>query len=372
MKKFLKIITRFIIIIALICLVFKLDILGLLTLRVSDEKLSSYTEYYYNQLELDEKKMYVAIDETIKSKKVKTFLGSQKGDNLEEKISRVLTAYFYDNPECYYVSNEYTMYTRNFVFFEYSVVEFDYIVRASKIDERNEKMEKVINKLLNENIIDGMTDYEKELAIHDALVKYVSYYSYKEINQIPTIKHTAYGALVEGEAVCDGYAKALKILLDRVGIENIIVNQIDEEIAHAWNVVKLDGEYYHVDATSDKLEEGGSEQVIHTYFNITDEDMEKNYVSNVGFEYPECTATKYNYYIKEEYYVNYEDNLYEKLSEIMLKQKDSNIIEIKVDEQYNIRRIIDTLYNLNFGNWQSSGKSSITYSKLEDVYVFLK
>ena len=96
-----------------------------------------------------------------------------------------------------------------------------------------------------------MTDFEKELALHDAFLKKVKYYEYEDIDKIPMIKHTAYGALVQNEAVCDGYSKAFSLLLNQVGIESTIISGKTGNIAHAWNVVKLDNEWYHVDATWD-------------------------------------------------------------------------------------------------------------------------
>lgn len=72
--------------------------------------------------------------------------------------------------------------------------------------------------------------------------------------------YTAYGALVEGDAVCQGYALAYKLLLDKCGIDSVLVTS--NEMGHAWNLVKLDGSWYHVDVTWDdptpNVEGGGT------------------------------------------------------------------------------------------------------------------
>ncbi|MBQ8044464.1 MAG: hypothetical protein IJ272_10055 [Clostridia bacterium] len=372
MKKFFKIVI-ITVIIALICLVPKLDILDFFALNISEEKLSTYSEYYFNQLALDEQKMYVRIDEAIKNRQEKVFLGLQETEDITEKISKVLEAYFYDNPEYYYVSNEYVISTSNLKIITYSILELDYITSADdEIDVKNKELEIAIYNLLKECITETMTDFEKELAIHDALVERVNYYEYEDINTIPGIKHTAYGALVENEAVCDGYSKAFKLLLEEAGIYSIIISGSTDNIAHAWNLVKLDDEYYHVDVTSDKLEEKDKKYVVHAYFNVNDEKISKTHVIDENFDYPQCDGTKYEYYTQKGYAIATKDNLYNKLKDIISKQKSSNILELKVTEQYSSRKIIDALYDLNFNNWRSNWQTTVSYNKIEDVYVLVK
>lgn len=371
MKNFLKTI-MIIGIIALICLVPKLDILDFSVLDVSEEQLSNYSEHYFNQLEIDEKKIYVRIDEAVDKREKTVCLGVHETENLTEKVGKVLTAYFYDNPECYYISNEYVISTTDFKLFEYSTLNLSYTINSTdEIDIKNKELEIAIDTILQANITEDMTDFEKEVAIHDALVEHVSYYEYEDINKIPSIKHTAYGALVQKEAVCDGYSKAFKMLLEEAGIESIIVSGSTEEVAHAWNIVTLEDEHYHVDVTSDKFEQD-SKYVIHAYFNLTDEDISKTHVIDSSFKLPQCNSMKYNFYTKNEYYISAQNNLYNKLNNIVSKQKNSKTLEIKVDEKYTARRIIDTLYDLNFNKWRSNGKTSVEYSKIQDVYVFVK
>lgn len=101
---------------------------------------------------------------------------------------------------------------------------------------------------LQNSVIDGIlhsfsgSDYDKVYAAHEYIRSQVSYN-----NNTTYLKHTAYGALVNGEAVCEGYAKAYKLLLNAMGIEcDVVINSV-----HAWNVVLLDGKWYMVDVTND-------------------------------------------------------------------------------------------------------------------------
>lgn len=87
---------------------------------------------------------------------------------------------------------------------------------------------------------DGMTDFEKIVYVYDYLILNVSYdFTYS--------KYSAYNALVEGTAVCEGYSQAFYLLMSFLNIECIVVDSY--VMNHAWNMVELDGEWYHIDVT---------------------------------------------------------------------------------------------------------------------------
>lgn len=106
-----------------------------------------------------------------------------------------------------------------------------------------------IAQALSEALAPGMTQLDKALALHDWLALNCAY--------DPAVAngteagsaycHTAYGALMEGNAVCDGYARAYGLLLGKAGIPWGLVEGRD----HAWNWVELEGKRYHVDVTAD-------------------------------------------------------------------------------------------------------------------------
>ena len=96
----------------------------------------------------------------------------------------------------------------------------------------------------------GMSDYEKALVLHDYLTQHAQYnvgYENESTDPYHATNHEADGVLLKGTGVCESYTKAYGLLLDAVGIEN------DAQISdtHTWNLVKLDGEWYHVDVTWD-------------------------------------------------------------------------------------------------------------------------
>lgn len=96
----------------------------------------------------------------------------------------------------------------------------------------------------------GMDDVEKALALHDYLAVHCGYnwaVAAGNPEEAPDTVYSAYGALVEGDAVCQGYALAYRLLLEEAGIPSAMLTSAN----HMWNLVQLGGDWYHVDVTWD-------------------------------------------------------------------------------------------------------------------------
>ena len=104
---------------------------------------------------------------------------------------------------------------------------------------------------LTEGITPDMPEALKALLVHDRLITHCRYSEdYDEINhRFAADDYNAYGALVNGKAICQGYTLGLSYLLDRVGISSYTC--ASDALVHAWNIAIIDGEKYHVDATWD-------------------------------------------------------------------------------------------------------------------------
>lgn len=149
---------------------------------------------------------------------------------------------------------------------------------------------------------DGMTDAEKELALHDWLMVNGTYDDLSRDN----VAHIGrpnnadpYGMLVGGYGICLGFASTFQLLMDLAGIECItVIGAAYESTAdHAWNMVKLDGEWYCVDVTWNNTYEdiGREEKSTHKYFNVTSDYMREQ---NHQWDYrnvPEADATRYKW-----------------------------------------------------------------------------
>ena len=111
---------------------------------------------------------------------------------------------------------------------------------------------------------EGMTLLEAEKYIYDRLSQNISYSK--------TAEHceNVYGALVKGKAKCDGIAKAMKWAMEYAGFSCMFIDGLpyDDGVGHAWNIVPVDGHYYHVDLTAD-VEEDDQKDPLYPAYNVS-------------------------------------------------------------------------------------------------------
>lgn len=150
-----------------------------------------------------------------------------------------------NHPELFYAGNvlEYKYWTNgNFEF------QFSYLYKGKELTTKKAEFKQKVDYIIRSVITEDMSEVEKELAIHDYIVLNTRYDQDNYIkNTVPRESYTAYGALINGVAVCDGYSRAFKLLLDEIGIPCIKISS--EGINHAWNIVTINGKRYHVDVT---------------------------------------------------------------------------------------------------------------------------
>ena len=172
--------------------------------------------------------------------------------------------------------------------------------------KRREKID-VATKAFLTSVTDSMSDYEVTLHIYENIVNLVDYdtiglerQSCTELSpEVPDDLRSIYGVFVDKKAVCAGYAKAFQYLLNLCGIECTYV--ISD--THAWNLIKLEGDYYHIDVTwgdgSDtKRDKVQIAAVNYDCFCITTAELAKldSHTPDKNYPLPECTATKCNYH----------------------------------------------------------------------------
>ncbi len=224
-------------------------------------------------------------------------------NELAEAVEGIIKKVLEDDYDLYYYFNSYQIsyIKENNSVKEVSIL-FQYSNDRESILKRNLEVQNKIDEIIRSVIKPGMTDFEKEIAIHDYIAGNSRYDNNYEKGKVPKDANTSYGVLINGTGVCGGYASAMNKLLKAAGIESIIITGEAGEKGkyepHAWNLVKLDGEYYHIDVTwNDPIYtfNGVRRDVIHyTYFNLTDEEMSKDHKWDRD-KYPKCTATKYRY-----------------------------------------------------------------------------
>lgn len=205
-----------------------------------------------------------------------------------ETVEKVMAAYNRDYFEQFWFNSELghaTYYYSNGIV---ANMEIYCSMSSEEVISAKQRFNSATDELLKGITID-MPEFEREKIIHDRLAKKVVY----DLNA--PYAHNAYGALVDGKAVCDGYTKAFQYLLQRVGIQSFMVTGIGNGVKHAWNIVRIDGKYYNVDLTWDDQKS----DIIYTYFNITDEEIKSlSHILDKESEdfAPVCTSTDANYF----------------------------------------------------------------------------
>lgn len=178
--------------------------------------------------------------------------------------------------------------------------EFEVVVKyrmtADEISSMNMAAEKAAKEIVAQ-LTPDMDDYEKLKFFHDYLILNC------ETDKNYSFSDTAYGALVEKKALCEGYAKAFAYLCNLVGIENVIVTG-ETYVPHMWNMVKLNGNWYHVDVTwdkpSDELHKIFPDVILYQHFMVTDSVIKNTHnIDSDPFSPPQAFGTAENYFARE-------------------------------------------------------------------------
>ena len=231
-------------------------------------------KYFYNQLDETSKTIYKALESNKENMKSGTYridfgdsfsdiLNGENGqDELGDYYQSAIEAYTYDNPDVFYLSPnkmylnvETTTSASNITYNVYincgneNNYVADEFTSQEQVENAIEKVEYVKDILLRRKTGD---DYEDIKMVHDYLVDNIEYDTSISADNI----YDVYGALVNRVAVCEGYARSFKYILDEMGIPCVLVigtgtNSRGEIERHAWNYVELQGNWYAVDCTWD-------------------------------------------------------------------------------------------------------------------------
>ncbi|WP_408071388.1 transglutaminase domain-containing protein [Butyrivibrio sp. JL13D10] len=142
-------------------------------------------------------------------------------------------------------------------------------------------LKRVVNEVKQKT--QGMTELQKIVYIHDYVAIRTAY------STSGNMTNTAVGALVQGKALCLGYARAMVLLLQETGVEAEVVSPV--EMNHAWCKVKLDGQWYYADSCWDDPERNNNIEVAHKYLLRNEKEF-----SNLGYKGVidgTCTSAKY-------------------------------------------------------------------------------
>ena len=212
----------------------------------------------------------------------------------EEEIRDIYFAIVRAHPEFFYVGNGAGFSILGGYVVSFSPQYDEALSQSSVIADFNARVEEI----LAETIASGMSQVEMALSLHDYLVLHCAY-DWNVANRKGASSYnvyTAYGALMEGNAVCQGYAMAYNLLLNKVGIKtDYVTSVIPNQGRHGWSLVKIEDTWYHVDVTWDDPMPFNTGHDLpgycrHDYFLVSTETMEPEHGN---FTVSQTTGTTY-------------------------------------------------------------------------------
>lgn len=255
-----------------------------------------HQEYYFKQLNEEEQRVYRELLKGIRAREKDFYLTLSQDDSIDRCYHAVLK----DHPEIFWVHNHEKIYKTTYSDSDYCTFTPGYIYTESEISEIQNAMEAGFQEVSSLIPADA-SDYEKVRIVYTYVIDNTQYQASDDDQSIA-------GVFWKKEAVCAGYAGAVQYLLERIGVPCIYVDGSAQGSTegHAWNIVKLDGEYYYVDATNGdqpdflngnaaQLEE--HKTIIYDYLCPFPEEYEKKYIRSEELTVPDCTAKDMNFYV---------------------------------------------------------------------------
>lgn len=302
--------------------------------------------YNFDCLSEEEKLVYVEILQILIERGEEVKLSSLDTRKIEKAFQCVLN----DHPEIFYVDGyTFTKYTLGEELKKITITG-TYLYDEEETRQRQERIEAYASQCLA-GIPDGMDEYEKVKYLYEYIIDHTEYDADAEDNQ------NICSVFLYGRSVCQGYAKAFQYLLREMDVFcTIIIGSVSDGEGHAWNLVRIDGDYYYVDPTwgdaSYQMEESGESgeyeeehlpTINYDYLCVTTQQLTRTHKIENVVEPPICTAMAANYYVKEGAYFTSVDEA--GLGELFQREyaKGSTYVTLKCSGEDVYRQMENTL-----------------------------
>lgn len=195
-----------------------------------------------------------------------TFRYEGETNTLSERLSELLNTALYSDPFIRYNVSQYSYHWKGSDRYALVTLYVDYRETYEQYRSVRAEAKRVVQELMPE----GLEEAEQVRWLHDYVVMNVSY-------DEGMTHFTAYDAIYKGTTVCQGYALWLQALLEQAGIASMVVEGTAGETLHAWNMVEVNGQWYHVDATWDDPVSNEADEVQYGYFMLSDAEMKEDH-----------------------------------------------------------------------------------------------
>lgn len=286
--------------------------------------------YYYQQLGKEEQELYKEMYQGMKEASPSIYVHSPDMKVLE-KVSLFIIM---DRPELFWCDGQMQVTSYE----QYSEVQPVYSCTGEEKDKRQAEIEAAAAACFS-GMSTEMPEYDRIKYIFEYLVNTVDYNMDAPDNQ------NIYSSLVGKASVCAGYSRAAQYLLRQQGIECIYVTgNIQDQGAHAWNIVKCNGQYYQMDVTfGDPVfieEEGGvkppEQSINYDYLCCSDAEIMKTHTPDTLVTFPQCTSMDLNYYrLNGMYYEEFQpEQLLQDMNQTIYNQESSFTCKFANDSLY--------------------------------------
>ena len=244
-------------------------------------------QYYYNHMNKAQQAAYHSILSGVKNLADEFQIPALEG----EELYNVFFQMRLDHPEVFWATGyQYRYYDNS----SNLILLPEYLFDKNKIREHQKALQSRVEKLARQ--AKDFSEWEKEKYIHDFICENVRYDKLKK-----PYSHEIIGPLGQGVGVCEGIAKSVKILCDALGIWCMVAlcgNNPEKGIKyrHTWNIVKIGGAYYHLDATFDNsLRRDKVGDIRYDYFNLDDKNIFRDHEPLIA-PAPRCENGDHFYY----------------------------------------------------------------------------
>ena len=254
--------------------------------------------YAYHCLDEEKQKVYLEMYDALSGMKSGVPLSTADKSVLDIVFACVMN----DHPELFYTDGyKYTEYTIGG-----TVTGLTFSGKYSMTDAEAEQAKLMIEQRLAEcfqQVPLNEDEYSTVRYLYEWLIDHTEYDRTAENNQ------NIRSVFLQGRSVCQGYAKAMQYMLQKAGIQCVLVTGFTNGERHGWDLVRVNGEYYYLDPTwgDASYASGGTESALdgfvppinYDYFLVTTDEITRTHSIEKVVELPLCTAVDDNYFVRE-------------------------------------------------------------------------